>query len=278
MTAYDWKDRVVLVTGGTRGIGLETALGFARAGAKTVLTYRWGGSEEAAAARFTAEGLPAPRILCADVGRDEDTVRLMETLHGEFERIDGFISNVSVASLVRGMVDYKLKGLLRSIELTSWPMVSYCQRIHDRFGAWPRYVVALSSLGTRQLAMNYDFVAASKAVLETLIPYLGWRLRPEGVRVNGVTCGLVQTESALAMAGSEFEAFQAWHNAAIGPIPFVPAADVAAAIFGLCSGWMDAINGQILTVDDGTWTLAEGRYGLFRASLANKAPDPKEEP
>ena len=268
MRPYEWRDRALLVTGGTRGIGLQTALCFARAGARTILTYRWGGSEEDALARFAAEGLPAPRIIQADVARDEETATLMAALRQDFDRIDGFISNVSVASRVRDLSDYKLRGLLRSIEYTSWPLVSYSQRIHDSFGAWPRYVVALSSLGTTRLALNYDFVAASKAVLETLLRYLAWRLGPEGVRVNAVTCGLVPTSSSIGVGGDEFTAFEEWHKRTLGPIPTVQPELVAGAIFGLCSGWMDGMNGQILTVDDGSMTFSENSYGIYRASLA----------
>lgn len=237
MGAFDWKGKVVLVTGGTRGIGLETALCFARAGARPVITWCWGGSEDSAIARFRAEGLPDPRLERADVGRESDTERLMRSLKADMDGIDAFISNVSVAAMVKSMEDYKLRALLRSIEYTSWPMVAYTQQIQATFGRWPRYVVALSSFGTQQLAMNYDFVAASKAVVESLIPYLAWRLGPEGVRVNGLTCGLAKTESSVGVAGTEFEAFEQWHLKAIGPIPYVDTQDVANALFGLCSGW-----------------------------------------
>lgn len=267
MIPFDWKDRVVLVTGSTRGIGLETALSFARAGARPVLTYRWGGSEADALARFAAEGLPAPRIFQADVARDADTEKLLRALRADTDRIDAFVSNVSVAAMVREFGDYRLKGLQRTIEYSSWPLLSYTQQIHEQFGAPPRYVVALSSLGTTQLGLNYDFVASGKAVVETLVRYLAWRLNPHGTRVNAVTCGLARTDSSVGIAGEAFAAFEAWHESAIGPIPYVRPADVAAAIFGLCSGWFDAVSGQLLVVDDGTMTFAENRLGLYLASL-----------
>lgn len=273
MKAFDWRDRAVLVTGGTRGIGLETALAFGRHGARTILTYRWGGSEEEAARRFSSEDLPAPVIVRADASREDDTLALMETLKADFDRVDALVSNVSVASRVRDLADYKLKNLVRTIEYTTWPLVAYTQAIHATFGVHPRYIVAVSSLGTERLGMSYDFVAASKAALEGLVPYLAWRLRPDGVRVNAVTCGLVRTESSVGVGGEEFESFEAWHHEAIGPIPYVEAGAIAGAIFGLCSGWMDGLNGQIITVDDGTMTFADGRYGLYRASLSRETED-----
>lgn len=267
MSAFDWNNRVVLVTGGTRGIGLETTLCFARAGARCVITYRWGGSEDEAMARFRAEGLAAPRVVQADVAQPEHTEALLRDLRADCDRIDAFVSNVAIAGRVRDLADYKLRALTRSIEYTSWPIVSYTQRIGEVFGSFPHYIVGVSSLGTSSVGMNYDFVAASKAVLETFVRYLAYRLRPEGVRVNAVTCGLCDTASSVGMGDAEFAAFTAWHLRAIGPIPFVPPVRVAEAIFGLCSGYLDGLSGQILTVDDGSMTFAENRYGLFRASL-----------
>jgi NAD(P)-dependent dehydrogenase (short-subunit alcohol dehydrogenase family) len=258
---------VVLVTGGTRGIGLEAALCFARAGARTVLTYRWGGSEAEATARFAAEGLTSPRIVCADAADEKATVALVRGLRSEISSVDALISNAAMAALVRDLPDYRLKGLERTIEASSWPILTYTRALLDELGTAPRYVVGVSSLGTTQLGLHYDFAAAGKAVLETLVRYLAWRLHAHGTRVNVVTCGLARTESSVGIGGDAFDAFEAWHERAIGPIPYVRPADVGAAIFGLCSGWLDAVSGQTLVVDDGSMTFAENRFGLYRASL-----------
>lgn len=268
ISPFDWKDRTLLVTGGTRGIGLHTALTFARAGARVVITWRWGGSEDSAREAFLSRGLPAPQILQADAGNPDDTTRLLSELRREHDRVDGLISNVALAARVQGPQDYKLRGLQRSIEYTAWPLAAYTTRIHELFGTWPSYVVGLSSFGTTRVGPGYDFVAASKAVLETLIRYLAWHLGPHGVHVNGVTCGMVRTESARDIGGPDTQAFVDWHERAIGPLPWVDPDAVARAIYALCSGWLDGVNGQILPIDDGSQTFAEGRFGLYLAARA----------
>jgi NAD(P)-dependent dehydrogenase (short-subunit alcohol dehydrogenase family) len=77
----DFKDRVVLITGGTRGIGLACGLAFGRQGARTVLTHRWGSADEdELRARFVAVGAPPPLVIEADASREEDTARLLGRL------------------------------------------------------------------------------------------------------------------------------------------------------------------------------------------------------
>ena len=77
----DLSGKVVLVTGGTMGIGLATGLAYGRAGARTVLTFRWGSADEnEVRAQFRAIGAPEPLIMEADVSRTEDTQALLERI------------------------------------------------------------------------------------------------------------------------------------------------------------------------------------------------------
>ncbi|MCK5250284.1 MAG: SDR family NAD(P)-dependent oxidoreductase, partial [Spirochaetaceae bacterium] len=74
MTAIDLSGKTALITGGTGGIGLATALELGAAGANTVITYRWGSTEEEVILKLFADrGAPKPLVLEADVSREEDT-------------------------------------------------------------------------------------------------------------------------------------------------------------------------------------------------------------
>ena len=98
MTSIDLSGKVALITGGTGGIGLASGLELAAAGARTVLTYRWGSTPEDEIRRlFKEQGAPAPLILEADVSREDDTPALMERIAAEHPGVDIFVSNVGFA-------------------------------------------------------------------------------------------------------------------------------------------------------------------------------------
>lgn len=244
----DFHGKTVLITGGTRGIGLATGLVFGQQGARVVLTHKWGSADEDQIRQRFAEAKAAePMILEADAGSTEDTQSLLETLKGRGQEVEVLISNVAFAQVVKNLDDYQKRSLLRSIEYSVWPFVDYLRQCQKIFGRYPRYVIGLSSQGPDRYTANYDFVAASKAVLETLCRYLAFRLASEEVRINVVRAALVRTESLIATMGAECIPF----IEGIDPSMFVTVDEVAGTILALCSGMMDAVTGQVISVDHG---------------------------
>lgn len=243
----DFKDKVVLITGGTRGIGLACGLAFGRQGARVVLTHRWGSADEdAIRARFAEAGAPAPTIVEADASREEDTEQLLARLKNECDGVFAFISNVCVVVRGEGPMSHTRRALYKSLEYSSWPFVGYLHAIERAFGRYPRYAVAMSSDGPDTHYPGYDYVAVAKAVLETFVRYMNTHLADRGCLVNALRTRQVMTESYQQIFGEEQLAL-----AAKFPEFACTVDEVADTTLALCSGLLDAMGGQVLMLDRG---------------------------
>jgi len=256
----DLAGRVALITGGTAGVGLATGLALGAAGATCWLTYRWGSADpDDVRARFAEVGAPEPVLVQSDVGSAEDHEALVAQMREQVEHVDIFVSNAANAVVIRDLEDWSLRGLQQSVRYSVWPTIGLTLALRDAFGAPPRYVIAMSSDGPDHYTAGYDAVAATKAMLESVVRYLATRLRPEGSRVNAIRSRGVRTASFDAVFG---EALRDWASGLVPERWWVEPEDVAGAALALCSGRMDAVNGQVLTVDRGT-AFADNLMRLF---------------
>ena len=249
-TLLDFSGKVVLITGGTRGIGLQIGLSFAKRGALCILTYNWGDHDEDAIFKsFEENNATKPLFFQADASKNDDTKTLLEQIKQIVPKIDIFISNVSVASSVTSFEDLSLKGLKQSISYSTWPMVGYTKEIYKTFGFYPKYIIGISSTGPDNYSMGYDYVAASKSILEVFVKYLNYHLRAHEVCINVVRSRAIKTKSLEDTFGKELSDFA---KKFIPENYWIEPEELSEAIVGLCSGYCDSISGETITVDKGT--------------------------
>lgn len=238
----NFHEMTVLVTGGTKGIGRATVESFVKAGAKVYGTYFWGDNLDSLDQHFSKYA-NRPTFIRSDVRDEEATGRLIEAISHASRRIDVLVANAAFAPQFDG--SYNLRALLDSIGHNAWPLVTYTNSIRSQFGEFPRYVVATTSEGHRSChIVGYDYVAASKALLEALTKYISARGE---IIINCISPGLVDTEAFELIFGQKAQAV----IRKFAPHLMVEPEAVGNVAVALCSGLMDSVRGQVITVDNG---------------------------
>jgi len=149
----------VLITGGTKGIGLATGIAFGRRGAQVTLTHKSESADtQAVRSAFAEAGAHEPRIIDADASDIEVFGPCSLQSARPTTRLHTFVSNVAHAPVVRALDDYNRRDLVRSIDYSAWPLVSHVQAIKEIFGSYPKYVLAMSSAGAESYLPNYDIM------------------------------------------------------------------------------------------------------------------------
>lgn len=244
------KDKVAVVTGGSRGIGRATVECFAKLGANVVVNYR---RDETAAASVvneaSAAGVDALAVQ-ADVSQLDQAQRLIDATIKRFGRIDFLVCNAgiwepsSVAEMTEEAwdrtIDLNLKG--------TWAVcrAAVPQMKRQQFG---RIVIVSSTAGQRGEA-NVSHYAASKGGQISFTKSLAAELGPFGINVNSVAPGWVDTD----MCADVF-ADKSFRKSIEDSIPVGRVAapeDIAWPIVFLCSEWARHINGEILNVNGGS--------------------------
>jgi enoyl-[acyl-carrier-protein] reductase (NADH) len=250
MIQLDLSGKSALITGGTKGIGLGIALKFGEAGTRTYLTHWWDTEDHTPIYKaFEKRKAPKPTLIESDVSFGEDTEKLLASVKKNEKKIDFFVSNVGVAQRTMDLDEYKKRSLFKTLEYSTWPLIEYTRKIKETFGSYPRHIVGISSSGPDNFYQGYDFVAASKALLEVFAKYLSVHLFNEGSRVNVIRFGPVDTESFSLIFGKDF--FPYLKDQGIPEEMIMTPEDCGNTVVALCSGLLDALNGQIITADKG---------------------------
>lgn len=191
----DLQHRVALVTGGSRGIGKAIALTLAAAGAAVAINYRERVAEAEAVADDIRQGGGRAAIFGADVSLRIAVQSMVQDIEAELGPVDILVNNAGTA-VVRGLDDITEEDFDRALAVNLKSAFLCTQAVLPGMRAkrWGR-IINISSIGARigsgSVSVAY---AAAKAGLEGLTRGYALRLAPQGVTVNAVAPGLVDTE------------------------------------------------------------------------------------
>ncbi len=193
------RGRVLLVTGGSRGIGAATCRLAAREGYDVAVNYV---RDEGAAGRLVAElralGVRAIAVQ-ADVAREADVERLFATVDRDLGRLTHLVNNAGITGRASRLDGASAETVRACIELNVTGAILVAQaairRMSPRHGGQGGAIVNLSSaVATLGAPGRYVWYAASKGAIDTMTIGLAMELGGEGIRVNAVQPGLIATE------------------------------------------------------------------------------------
>ena len=240
--------KAVLVTGGSRGIGREIARRFAGLGAARVAIGYLRNDRAAGEAAGEIEALGAEAVL---VRGNVSSAKVIEQV-AALGQLDVLVHNAATG-VARPALETEDKHFDWTMAANARALLALARAAVPKMEAGSS-IVALSSLGSQRVLDNYVLVGASKAALEAIVRHLAVELAPQGIRVNAVSAGVVETDALDAFPNRE--QMLSWSLARTPAGRLVEPGDVAGAVCFLCSGDAEMIRGQTLVVDGGYSLLA----------------------
>jgi NAD(P)-dependent dehydrogenase (short-subunit alcohol dehydrogenase family) len=198
------RDRIVIVTGASSGIGEATALAFAAAGAKVVIAARRAERLKALAAQIEGAGRTAFAVP-ADVTREEDVLRLFASAVERFGRVDVLINNAGIAD-ARPTDALSLERWRQVID-TNLTSAFLCSREALRLMK-PQgrgRIINIGSLSAHVPRPDSAAYTASKFALDGLTRSMAVDARGHGIAVSIFHPGMVMSELAPGMAAAPAE-------------------------------------------------------------------------
>ena len=190
---------VVLITGGSRGIGAATALAAARAGYAVALSFQTDGQAAQSVVRAIEVLGGQALAIQADVAQEDSVLAMFAAVDAAWGRLDALVNNagvVDVASRVDAMSVARLRRMFDTNVLGSFLCAREAVlRMSTRHGGRGGSVVNVSSAASRLGSPGqYVDYAASKGAIDTFTVGLSKEVAAEGIRVNAVRPGIIDTE------------------------------------------------------------------------------------
>jgi 3-oxoacyl-[acyl-carrier protein] reductase len=195
-------DKVAIVTGGSRGIGLGIARALAREGWSLVVNGRRPESDAAEALEALGSLAPAVLYVQADISDPAGRARILEAARGRFGRLDALVNNAGVAPDVRAdildateesfdrLISINLKGPYFLTQAAARWMLA--QR--DADPSWEGTIVNITSISATTASVNRGDYCITKAGLAMASRLWAVRLAEHGIRVYEVRPGIIETD------------------------------------------------------------------------------------
>ncbi len=245
---YNLENKVAVITGGSRGIGLDLAKNFLEQKAKVAICGRKKESLDAAVSGLG--GGDSLMAHTAHIAKEEDVDALFEAVMKKFGRVDILINNVGMNLLAGSTLDTELSTWQKIIE-SNLTGTFLCSRRAGKIMKEQKSgkIISISSIAGRKASPGMGIYGIAKAGIEMLTRVLAFELAQFNIQVNAVAPGMVKTNFS-----KPFWSNTDIHDQIVKGIPLGRLAetnDVVQPVLFLCSNAADYITGQVVLVDGG---------------------------
>jgi enoyl-[acyl-carrier protein] reductase III len=242
-----FEKKIVLITGGSRGIGRALSLKFSRLGATVLINFLQNTKKAEETQRLIQKSGKKCLLYQSNLNNPEEISQMMSKITDDFGRLDILVHNAALGvfkptlQIRTNQWDLSMNINARALLLLAKKSIKLMKNGGN--------IIGISSLGSHRVAPNYGAIGISKAALESLIRYLAVEMAPYNIRVNGVAGGIIKTES--------IKKFPEYEKATAMVLKNIPAKrlgmpdDIANAVIQLVSDEASWIYGQIFVVDGG---------------------------
>jgi NAD(P)-dependent dehydrogenase (short-subunit alcohol dehydrogenase family) len=195
------KDKVIVITGASRGIGEAIARAAVEAGARVVLASR-----KQADLDKVAGSLPADRAIAVacHTGKAEDVDAMFARAIDRFGRVDGLVNNAATNPYFGPLIDTPDAAIDKTFEVNVKGYL-YCARAlvkHARSRGGGGAIVNIASIAGTRAAIMQGIYGATKAAVISMTQTLAAELGSSAIRVNAIAPGLVETKFASALVNN----------------------------------------------------------------------------
>lgn len=227
------------------------------AGAELVITYANAAMEKRV--RPLAEKLGAEVYPC-DVQADSQLIALSKALEGQ--QLDFLVHAVAFANkdeLKGGISETSREGFNLALDVSCYSLIGLIKQLKPRLSLTAS-ILTLTYEGSIKVVPNYNVMGVAKAALEAAVRYLAAEFGPQGIRVNAISAGPINTLAARGIG--DFQSMLKHHEKTAPLRRLTTQDDVAKSALYLLSDLASGVTGEVHNVDTGAHLLGPTPEGL----------------
>lgn len=240
------NNKVVLVTGSSRGIGKATIIKFASEGYNVVINYIESDKEAQEVKEFVEKEYNIKALtIKTDVSDEADVKSMVDTIIKEFGKIDVLVNNAGIV-FDRNFEDITIEEFKRTLEVNVIGAFIVSREVSKHMKSGSTIVNVSSTNGTKTISPECLDYNVSKVGLQSLTRDLAFQLKPN-IRVNAIAIGWADTDMNKDLPKEYIED----EKAKIYLERFAQPEEIAKTIYFLASEESSYINSEILVIDGG---------------------------